>query len=136
MKFDSKVVAIALASLVTPAMAFQPNVGSLRTQSVMKMVVSPEVEDDITTPPTSAPTSTSTGIEMDHLTSDIVSKLRFREVQRELERRELDTSGTFTDMRTRLKELATDETKDEQTSDSSKDIRVIDGDVLNNVSAE
>ena len=129
MKFDSKVVAIALASLVTPAMAFQPNVGSLRTQSVMKMVVSPEVEDDITT-------STSIGTEMEHLTSDIVSKLRFREVQRELERRELDTSGTFTDMRTRLKELATDETKDEQTSDSSKDIRVIDGDVLNNVSAE
>jgi len=70
------------------------------------------------------------------LTKDLVSKLRFREVQRELELRDLDTSGTFTSMRTRLRQLATDgsEEENEQSKDSGKEIRVIGEDALNNVS--
>jgi len=136
MKFDSRVVAIALASLVAPAMAFQPNGGSFRAaqgqEHIIRRAASPEVEEDISmdaSASASAPASTS-------LTMDLVKKMRFREVQREVERRELDTSGTFTDMKTRLKQLATDETTDEQSNDSEQTVRVIGENALNNAFKE
>lgn len=43
---------------------------------------------------------------MESLTNDLISKLRFREVQKELERRALDTKGTLSNMKDRLRESA------------------------------
>ena len=43
---------------------------------------------------------------MESLTNDLISKLRFREVQKELERRALDTGGTLSTMKNRLREAA------------------------------
>ena len=47
-----------------------------------------------------------TGVEMnvESLTNELISKLRFRAVRRELERRALDTGGTFSAMKNRLRE--------------------------------
>ena len=77
------------------------------------------------------------------MTVDIISKLRFREVQRELERRELDTSGTFTSMRERLRHAAMAETTTTTTTtngdhhqaeqNAENNVRVIDEDSLNSV---
>ena len=47
---------------------------------------------------------------IDTLTIDLISNLRFRQVQKELELRELDTSGTLTDMKQRLRHVAVDGT--------------------------
>jgi len=130
MKFDNSVVVIVLASLTTLSTAFQPNGVSFRAargqQQIVRKVTAPEVEEETNTSGSSENDST----ELKALTTDIVSKLRFREVQRELERRELDTSGTFTDMRTRLKELATTDNK--ESSETDEDVRVIGEDALNN----
>lgn len=67
------------------------------------------------------------------LTEDIVSKLRFREVQRELEIRDLDTSGTFTCMRNRLREVASNDFVGENsnTSEDQTSTRVIGEDAVN-----
>lgn len=123
MKFESGVVAIALAALVAPAMAFQPSAGSFRVArgqgQISRMSTAPEVEES---------TKTSDGkMQLEGLTADLVSKLRFREVRRELEIREIDTTGTFTTMRTRLMDLTIDGKKEEQ----SNDIHVISEDALN-----
>jgi hypothetical protein len=85
---------------------------------------------------TAAATVPKKGIE--NLTIDIVAKLRFREVQRELEARQLDTSGTFTDMRQRLRHVAAVEVGEEPIASpkytESGNIRLIDEESLNNVS--
>lgn len=91
-------------------------------EQIVRMSTAPKVEEI-----TSA-TTVGDKTELDALTADIVSKLRFREVQRELERREIDTTGTFTTMRTRLMELATDGKKDD---DVAGDVHVISNDALN-----
>ena len=133
MKFESSVVAIALASLATPSMAFQPSGTSIRAlhgqQQTITRVTAPGVEEETKTSGSSSTESS----ELKALTLDIVSKLRFREVQKELELRELDTSGTFTDMKFRLKQLVTDEDSN-KSNDSSEDVRVIGEDELNKVS--
>lgn len=131
MKLESGVVAIALASFAVPSLAFQSNIVSFRSgqgqQQIVRMVIAPEVEEDTTA--SVSPQSDSTALKA--LTVDLVSKLRFREVQKELERRELDTSGTFTDMRTRLKQLATDDVNKE-INENGADVRVIGEVALNN----
>ena len=63
------------------------------------------------------------------MTVDIISKLRFREAVKELELRELDATGTLTDMRTRLRELVTGD----ETGNAGDDVRVIEEESLNNV---
>ena len=63
------------------------------------------------------------------LTIDIISKLRFREAVKELELRELDATGTLTDMRTRLRELV----PGDETGNAGDDVRVIEEESLNNV---
>ena len=151
MRFDPAVVAAVLALLVDPCSAFQGQVGresiygtpsssafpiSLKgssgyskkgpTSGVARgsastfsvALDSTEVDEDVTT----------------KLTHDIISKLRFREVQRELERRELDTSGTFTDMRQRLRLLVPDKTEKEQPYETGTNAHVIGEDALNAVS--
>lgn len=45
---------------------------------------------------------------VESLSTDLISKLRFREVRRELERRSLDNTGTLTAMKDRLREAALD----------------------------
>ena len=49
-----------------------------------------------------------TGVEMnmESLSNELISKLRFRAVRQELERRALDTSGTLSAMKNRLREAA------------------------------
>jgi hypothetical protein len=101
-------------------------------------VSSTGVEDDIETTAAAADNH-DVGIKFDHLTDDIVSKLRFREVQQELERRDLDTSGTFTSMRKRLRQVATGASEIEERSRDDNvirdaKIRVIGEDALNDVS--
>jgi hypothetical protein len=41
-----------------------------------------------------------------NLTRDMIKKLRFREIQHELQRRELDASGTLSAMRDRLRQVS------------------------------
>jgi hypothetical protein len=131
MKFKNSVVAIALASLIAPSSAFQPNGISLRAaqgqQQIMSMVIAPEAVEETTT----SESSDSDGVKA--LTMDIVKKMRFREVQKELERKELDTGGTFKDMRSRLKELVTD-VETEESNETGEAVRVIEEDALNKVS--
>jgi hypothetical protein len=43
---------------------------------------------------------------VESLTNDLISNLRFRAVRRELERRALDTSGTLSEMKKRLRKAA------------------------------
>ncbi len=69
---------------------------------------------------------------MDSLTSDLISKLRFREVQRELERRALDASGTLSTMKNRLRE-ATMDNKDPSATKNGDASRMIDADVMEEV---
>lgn len=68
-----------------------------------------------------APTSAA-----ESLSNDIISKLQFREARRELERLQLDTTGTLSGMRNRLRNATLDKRTDE-----NMDERVIDGDKLN-----
>jgi len=116
-------VAIALAtSWAAQSAAFQPiGVSTHKTrgeQLIARKVAAPEIEEE-----------TETG--MTTLTRDLVSKLRFREAKEELERRELDASGTLTDMRSRLRELAVDGETD-QNSSANANVRVVDAEALNN----
>ena len=139
MRFDTKVIAVVLTLLaVDPGLAFNPNGVSFQgkqqlavtsrpsSSAVVITRMSTEVDEDIDTK------NDNKKSQMKGLTKDLVSKLRFREVQKELELRDLDTSGTFTSMRTRLRQLATD--GEEHDYDKRKEIRVIGADALNNVS--
>ena len=139
MRFDTKAIAVVLTLLaVDPGLAFNPNgvsfqgkqqlaVTSRSTSSAVVVTrMSTEIDEDIDTK------NDNKKSQMIGLTKDLVSKLRFREVQKELELRDLDTSGTFTSMRTRLRQLATD--GEEHDYDKRKEIRVIGADALNNVS--
>lgn len=72
---------------------------------------------------------------LDSLTSDLISKLRFREVQRELERRALDASGTLSAMKNRLR-AATVGVKDPGTTEGSTKSRIIDTDAINEAFAQ
>ncbi len=124
MKFESSIVALALASLAAQSTAFQPvGVSNRAVQQVARRVASSEVETVESAEPGSAKLKT--------LTIDIISKLRFREAVKELELRELNATGTLTDMRTRLRELVTD---DETGNSKAGDVRVIEEESLNNVS--
>lgn len=70
------------------------------------------------------------------LTVDFISKLRFRQVQKELELRQLDTTGTLTDMKQRLRHIAATVTsQDVQGVENAADpaTLVIDDDALNMV---
>ena len=67
------------------------------------------------------------------LTNDIISKLRFREAQKELETRDLDASGTLTAMRNRLRQ-ATIYNGDKTSHATGVEISVIDEHTLNKVS--
>jgi hypothetical protein len=142
MRFDPKTIAVVLALLaVDSGLAFNPNGVSFQgkkqiavtsrssSSAVVVTRMSTEVDEDIDTK------NDNKKSQMIGLTKDLVSKLRFREVQRELELRDLDTSGTFTSMRTRLRQLATDGSEEEeQNKGQGKEIRVIGEDALNNVS--
>lgn len=114
-------MAIALAtSWAAQSAAFQPIGVSTRGENLIaRKVAAPEIDEE-----------TKTG--MTTLTRDLVSKLRFREAKEELERRELDASGTLTDMRSRLRELAVDGETD-QNSSANANVRVVDAEALNNV---
>ena len=88
MKFHSSAIATVLALSLGSASAFvpaNPN-GNLQVGGMNSAVVDDE-------------TATATK----SLTNDIISKLRFREARQELERRELDASGTLSAMRDRLR---------------------------------
>jgi len=128
------VVAITLASFVASSSAFQPTGASFRLaqrqQNIVRRVATPELEEE-----TATLSSEKESNQLKALTTDIVSKLRFREVQKELELRELDTSGTFTEMRTRLKRLATDE-PEVDTTKSDALVRVIGEEALNSAFQE
>lgn len=68
----------------------------------------------------------------DTLTSDIISKLHFREAQRELERMQLDTSGTLTAMRNRLRDASLQ--RNAKNAEGDGVVRAIDEEQLNQVS--
>jgi hypothetical protein len=78
-------------------------------------------------------TTTSTAkIPLESLTNDVISKLRFREAQSELEQRELDTSGTLSAMRDRLRQEAVQMSAATQKAEG--DVVVMDEETLNKVS--
>jgi hypothetical protein len=142
MKFHPASVAAFVALFVNSSDAFCPNTASSCGKFQVKMSTA-EVEQEIAAKSAAttegAPSASHTYPGVEKLTVDIVKKLRFRQVQRELELRKLDTTGTFTDMRQRLQNLATVETTNgehhhhaEQTK--KEDVRVIDEDTLNAVS--
>lgn len=147
MKFRPSAVAAILVLLIDSSWAFcpshlqtlQPQKPRLKARSTTVIIKSTGVEE------ASAPSSPSSGTadaatELENLTRDIVSKLRFREVLRELERREMDTSGTFTDMRQRLLHAAAAAgdvaDRSSEKNDGSDDVRVIDQEFLNAVSRQ
>jgi hypothetical protein len=138
MKFSPVAVAACLALFVTPGDAFFPASSSTdrRHPPVSSRTVIYSTAEAPPAPDAATAATPKKGIEK--LTIDIVSKLRFREVQRELEARQLDTSGTFTDMRQRLRHVAAKEGGDEPTAQKkpkeSGNVRVIDEESLNNVS--
>ena len=70
-----------------------------------------------------------TGSATESLTNDIISKLQFREAQRELQRLELDTTGTLSAMRDRLREA----TVQRSNTEADSEVRVIDEEKLNKV---
>jgi hypothetical protein len=74
----------------------------------------------------SAPTSSA-----EDLTNAIISKLHFREAQRELERLHLDTGGTLSAMRNRLRNAALHRNADDVNGDG--EVRVTDKEKLNQV---
>jgi len=135
MRFDTRAIAVVLTLLVDPCLAFNHNGVSFQGQKVIRISttaarMSTEVDGDLKT------SEKSSNAELDGLTDDIVSKLRFREVQRELELRDLDTSGTFTSMRKRLRLVATDETEEQNENENKsksgkEDVRVIGENALN-----
>jgi hypothetical protein len=132
MKFSPVAVAACLALFLDPSEGFMMPSSSrmqLAVGTLYSTVEAVETENATSNP--------KKGIEK--LTTDIVSKLRFREVQRELEARQLDTTGTFTSMKQRLLHVATQEggvsgTNGESKQEKAKDIRVIDQESLNSVS--
>lgn len=109
MKVGYTVMTVALACLPDLANAFQLQVSKKFRSNVDAMSTS--LKDDLTTG------SADTGLETS--TNGNISKLRFREVRRELERRNLDTSGTFTDMKKRLL-LHSDEKQGSKHTDENK----------------
>lgn len=62
------------------------------------------------------------------LTRDIISKLRFREAQKELENLQLDTSGTLSAMRNRLRHATLEQRSEPE---DTEEFRVIDEEKLN-----
>lgn len=119
----------------------------VRSTEVEEVSASNPSSDTTTTEAAAISEETNTKVKLESLTRDIVSKLRFRELQRELERRQMDASGTYTDMKQRLLHVATiDDEENEGTGGSttspssemngsdSDDVRVIDQDFLNTVS--
>ena len=67
------------------------------------MVGTPETSDSTTTE--GSTTTTTTTSPNESLTNDIISKLRYRDIVKELEQRDLDTSGTLSDMKDRLRQV-------------------------------
>ena len=128
MKFSPVAVAACLALFISPSDAFMTS----RVQHAASPVTLHSTAEAVETE-----TAAKAGIEK--LTVDVVSKLRFREVQRELEARQLDTSGTFTSMRQRLLNVAAQEGGGVNGTNGEKkaaSVRVIDSDSLNNVSSD
>ena len=78
-----------------------------------------------------APTDSAT----DSLTNDIISKLQFREAQRELERLQLDATGTLSAMRSRLREATSQRSQTEVNgvNGTNGEVRVINEEKLNEV---
>jgi hypothetical protein len=92
MRLHASVLASALLVSVASTAAFVPLKQSVRTFSSIESTATEETKS---------------------LTYNLISKLRYRELQRELLERDLDPSGTLSSMRYRLREVTCD--------DSSKD---------------
>jgi hypothetical protein len=122
MKFQASVVASILALSLGASHAFAPPNQNGRTS--LSVVKSMAVEDKAT--------STTTETAFDSLTVDLISKLRFRDAQRELEQRDLDTTGTLSAMRDRLRQVAGGKDYAMQTAHDS--IYVIEEETMNKVS--
>jgi hypothetical protein len=71
---------------------------------------------------------------VESLTNDLISKLRFRAVRRELEQRALDTSGTFSAMKDRLREAVLGTKMTGTPIENLERARAINGDALAEVS--
>ena len=127
MKFSPVAVAACLALFIAPSEGFM----TTRVQNAANPVSLQSTAEAVETETAAAPKA---GIE--NLTVDIASKLRFREVQRELEARQLDTSGTFTSMRQRLLNVAAQEGGVNGTNGEKKatNVRVVDSESINSVS--
>lgn len=122
MKYNTSVVATFLLAVSIPSTnAFLPlkQNGQSHVTFVRSTVVDKTTQTDVES-------------KMDSLTYDLISKLRFREVQRELERRALDATGTLTAMKIRLREAAMGTTVS-ATPESSQKSRVIDTDTIDEV---
>lgn len=117
-------LALALASLAAQSAAFQP-VGVSNRAIVARSVASSEVE--------TVEAKENGSAELKTLTTDLISKLRFREAVKELELREIDATGTLTDMRTRLREVVSG---GETETQAAGDVKVIDEESLNNAFQE
>jgi len=91
MRLHASVVASALLVSVASTAAFVPLKHSVRGFSSVKSAVVEETKS---------------------LTYVLISKLRYRELQRELLERDLDASGTLSSMRGRLREVTCDPSKD------------------------
>jgi hypothetical protein len=117
MRFQPSVLAIlSVSALSQSSLAFS---SSMRTgRNAQSSVYSTIAE--------SAPTSPA-----EDLTNAIISKLHFREAQRELERLHLDTGGTLSAMRKRLRNAALHNYAEDVNGDGK--VRVIEEEKMNQV---
>ena len=132
MRFHGSAIAVFLAVGVGGANAFAPQIQQLQGPSSHLFSVTAASPSDTSAVEESGQSSSAA---MDALTTDIISKLRFRQVQKELELRELDTSGTLTDMKQRLRHIAIDGTTTTTTNGdvTQQETLIIDEDALNSV---
>jgi hypothetical protein len=136
MRFHPTAIVSFLAVGVGSAHGFAPpqiQQGSLSSQ-LHSTAASLSTADTSSGGDGSQPSSTMS--KMDTLTTDLISKLRFRQVQKELELRQLETKGTFTELKQRLKHVAVDgtaTTSGTSTRNGDSGMMVIDDNALNSV---
>jgi len=106
MRFHKSAIAVFVAVGVGGVHGFAPQQQRQVPSSSLFSTAAASPSSDASAVEEGAGLSTMT----DTLTTDLISKLRFRQVQKELELRELDTSGTLTDMKQRLRHAAVDGT--------------------------
>ena len=127
LKFHSSLVAGAVLLSVPTASAFTPGEYNGKSYSVILSTLSDTRESVDVVRDQDATIGNPTSLSND------IKKLKFREIQRQLEQRSLDTSGTLSAMKDRLRQ-ASSPMQEQTVAHVDPEERIIDEDALNKVS--